>query len=233
MLMWLYEILAPEVLFRHIALFLLVVAMAMPTVLMLRIVALAAGIVALILATVIAYEPAILFWSLLFVAVTLVQLFLYYRHHRGRPLTPEHRQFHERVVPSLTPAQTRRLIEAGQWRDVAAGTTLTRQGEIVGELCFISRGLVEIMVDDEKIAECNAGSLVGEIGVSTGDPATATAVCASPVRYLSFDTGRLYGVLDRHTELQDALELAIQRSLREKIHRQNFAAAHTAGGAAP
>ena len=85
----------------------------------------------------------------------------------------------------------------------------------------------------EKIAECKAGNLVGEIGVSTGDPATATAVCASPVRYLSFDTGRLYGVLDRHTELQDALELAIQRSLRDKIHRQNFAAAHTAGGAAP
>ena len=177
--------------------------------------------------------PTILFWSFLFVAVILVQLLLYYRHHRGRPLSAEERLFHEKVVPSLTPAQTRRLIEAGQWRDVAAGTTLTRQGEIVTELCFISRGLVEIMVDDEKIAECKAGNLVGEIGVSTGDPATATAVCASPVRYLSFDTGRLYGVLDRHTELQDALELAIQRSLRDKIHRQNFAAAHTAGGAAP
>ena len=230
--MWLYEILAPEVLFRHIALFLLVVAMAMPTILMLRLVALAAGVVALILTTFFAYDATILFWTFLFVAVIMVQLLLYYRHHRGRPLSAEERLFHEKVVPSLTPAQTRRLLEAGQWRDVAAGTTLTRQGEIVTELCFISRGLVEIMVDDEKIAECKAGNLVGEIGVSTGDPATATAVCASPVRYLSFDTGRLYGVLDRHTELQDALELAIQRSLRDKIHRQNFAAAHT-GGAAP
>ena len=64
--------------------------------------------------------------------------------HRGRPLSTEERLFHERVVPSLTPAQTRRLIEAGQWRDVAAGTVLTRQGEIVSELCFVSRGLVEM-----------------------------------------------------------------------------------------
>jgi hypothetical protein len=221
------------VLFRHVALFLLVAAMAMPTVLMLRLVALAAGIVALVLSAVIAYDPVILFWSVLFVAVILVQLAAYYRRHRGRPLSAEERLFHEKVVPALTVAQTRRLIEAGRWRDVAAGTTLTRQGEIVGELCFVSRGLVEIMVDDEKIAECRAGNLVGEIGVSTGDPATATAVCASPVRYLGFETGRLYGVLDRHTELQDALELAIQRSLRDKIHRQNFAAAHTAGGAPP
>ena len=233
MLMWLYEILSPPVLFRHIAFFLLVVAMAMPTLLMLRVVALAAGFVALILATAIDYDLSTLLWSVLFIAVVLVQLFLYYRHHRGRPLNAEERLFHEKAVPSLTPAQTRRLIEAGQWRDVAAGTTLTRQAEIVGELCFISRGLVEIMLDGEKIAECRAGSLVGEIGVSTGDPATATAVCASPVRYLGFETGRLYSVLDRHTDLQDALELAIQRSLRDKIHRQNFAAAHAAGGAPP
>src|ERR1700736_1086600 len=169
MLMWLYEILAPAVLFRHIALFLLVVAMAMPTVLMLRLAALAAGVVGLILATVIAYDPVILFWSILFIAVVLVQLFLYYRRHKGRPLSAEERLFHEKVVPSLRPAQTRRLIKAGRGRDVAAGTALTRQGEIVSELCFISRGLVEIMVDGEKIAECTAGSLVGEIGVSTGD----------------------------------------------------------------
>jgi hypothetical protein len=53
------------------------------------------------------------------------------------------------------------------------------------------------------------------------------------VRYLGFEMGHLYGVLDRHRELQDAVELAIQRSLREKIHRQNFAAAHAAGRAAP
>jgi hypothetical protein len=233
MLMWLYEILSPPVLFRHVAFFLLVVAMAMPSLLLLRAVALAAGVVALILATVIDYDLGTLLWSILFTAVVLIQLVLYYRRHRGRPLNAEERLFHEKVVPSLTPAQTRRLIEAGQWRDVAAGTTLTRQGEIVGELCFVSRGMVEIILDGEKIADCRAGSLVGEIGVSTGDPATATAVCASPVRYLGFETGHLYSVLDRHTELQDALELAIQRSLRDKIHRQNFAAAHAAGGAAP
>jgi CRP-like cAMP-binding protein len=233
MLMWLYEILAPAALFRHIAFFLLVVAMAMPSVILLRLVALAAGVAALILATAIAYDPALIFWSLLFIVVSLVQIVLHYRRFRGRPLAAEERLFHEKVVPSLTPAQTRRLIEAGQWREVVAGTTLTRQGEIVAELCFVSRGLVEILVDGEKVAECRPGNLVGEIGVSTGDAATATAVCASPVRYLGFEAKQLYGLLDRHRDLQDAIELAIQRSLRDKIHRQNFAAAHSAGGAAP
>jgi len=39
------------------------------------------------------------------------------------------------------------------------------------------------------------------------------------VRYLGFDTARLYSVLDRHVDLQDAVELAIQRSLRDKLAR--------------
>jgi CRP-like cAMP-binding protein len=232
MLMWVYEVLAPAVLFRHISLFLLVAAMAMPNLVLLRLFALASGIVAIVVATAIAYDPVGVFWSALLVAVILIQIALHFRSDRGRPLAPEERLFHERVVPSLAPSQTRKLIEAGQWRDVAAGTALTRQGEVTTELCFISRGLVDIMVDDQKVAECRAGTLVGEIGVSTGDPATATAVCASPVRYLGFETGRLYSLLDHHVDLQDALELAIQRSLRDKLHRQNFAAAH-AGSAAP
>ncbi len=233
MLMWIYEVLAPEVLFRHIALFLLVAAMAMPSALLLWLFALASGIVSIVVATAIAYDPVGLFWSILLVGVILVQLALYFRHDKRRPLLPEERLFHERIVPSLSIAQVRKLLEAGQWRDVAAGSVLTRQGEITPELCFVARGTVDILVDERRVADCQPGSLIGEIGVSTGDPATATAVCASPVRYLGFEAGRLYAFLDRHIDLQDAIELAIQRSLREKIHRQNSAAAHVAGTAAP
>ena len=54
----------------------------------------------------------------------------------------------------------------------------------------------------------------------------ATAVCATSVRYLGFDAGRLYRLLDSHDELQDAVELAVERSLRDKLNRSNLAAAH-------
>jgi hypothetical protein len=43
---------------------------------------------------------------------------------------------------------------------------------------------------------------------------------------LSFDARRLYRLLDTHDDLQDAVELAIEKSLREKLHRSNLAAAH-------
>jgi CRP-like cAMP-binding protein len=194
------------------------------------VVALAAGIVAIVLAGFVAYDPAGLFWAVLFTVVIVIKMVLHARRHRGRPLAPEERLFHEKVVPSLSPAQTRRLIDAGQWRDVAAGTALTRQGEVVRELCFLSRGRADILVDERKVAECGPGSLIGEIGLSTGDAATATAVCTGPVRYLAFEAASLQGFLDRHADIGDAVELAIQRSLRDKLHRLNYSAAHPGAG---
>ena len=223
------DLFTPDSVVRHLALFLLVVAVAMPTVLLIRIVALAAGIVLILLATVVADDPVGLFWAILFVVVNLVHLGFYLKRHWGGPFNAEERLFHERVMPALGRVQTRRLLAAGHWRDVAAGTTLTRQGEMVSELCFISRGTVDVMVDGHKVADVGAGNLIGEVGLSTGDPATATSVCATPVRYLGFATTDLSRVLDAHVDLQDAVELAIQRSLRDKLHHANALRAHPFG----
>jgi len=229
---WLAEVLAPEALPRHLSLLLLAAAMAMPTVALLRVVALVSGIVSILGATLIVHDPVGLIWAVVLVAVVATRIILQSLHQAEEALTPEERLFRQRVVPSLTGSQVRRLIKAGQWRDVAAGTVLTRQGEIVRELCFIARGMVDIMVDGRKVAAIASGGLLGELGLSTGEPATATAVCAAPVRYLAFEAERLYGLLDRNAELQDAIELAIHRSLRDKLQRQNFATAHV-GSASP
>jgi len=231
--MSLHEILAPEMLLRHAAFLLLVVAVAMPAMLWLRILALASGLVWLVLFGILAFDPVGFFWSLLLVAVLAVRLALQWQRGPGKPFLPEERLFHEKVVPSLSPARARRLLSIGQWRDVAAGTMLVRQGEITAELCFLARGTVDVLVEGKRIAELRPGSLIGELGIATGEPAAATAICASPVRYLGFESARLYSELDRYRDLQDAIESAVQRSLREKIHRQNFVTAHMAGSARP
>jgi hypothetical protein len=167
-----------------------------------------------------------LFWWTLLAAVALVRMVMASSRRPGHTLAGEERMFHENVVPSLTAGQVRKLLDIGRWREVIAGTALTRAGETVGELGFITRGQVDIVVDSKKVAECGPGTLIGEIGMSTGEPASATAVCATPVRYLSFEAKRLYRLLDSHVDLQDAIELAIERSLSDKLRRSNIAAAH-------
>ena len=228
MSIWLTEVLSPAGLLRHVALFLVVVAAAMPTIGPARWALLAAGVVGVAVSSGLAYDPPAFFWWSLLVIVALIRIVMASDWRFGGKLRGDDARFHQEIVPGLGPGQVRKLLSAGSWREVVPGTVLTRVGERISEFCFIVRGEVDIVVDGRKVAGCGPGSLVGEIGLSTGDPATATAVCATPVRYLGFDTNRLYRLLDNHTELQDAIELAIERSLREKIQRANQAAAHPA-----
>lgn len=226
MSLWLSEVLAPDGLFRHIALFLVVVAVAMPTIGLVRWLALAAGIVGTIASSVVAYDAGGLFWWSLLILVAVVRIIAASTWRVGGRLSNEEQLFHERAVPALNNGQVRRLLAVGTWREVVPGTTLTRAGERIDELCFIVRGQVDIVVEGKKVAQVEGGSLIGETGISTGEAALATAVCATPVRYLGFDARRLYRLLDSHAELQDAVELAIERSLRDKLNRSNLAAAH-------
>ena len=226
MSLWLYEFfLSPEALARQVALLLVVVALAMPTIGAVRVVALLAGVVGIVLALIV-NDPVGLFWGSLLTIVVLVRMAVSRGRGFGGHLNGEEQLFHDKVLPTLSAGQVRQLLAIGRWRDVVAGTTLTRAGEAVDELSFVTRGQVDIVVDGKRVAECGPGSLIGEIGMSTGEPATATAVCATPVRYLGFEARRLYRLLDSHVELQDAVELAIERSLRDKLHRSNVAAAH-------
>ena len=226
MSLWLSQVLDPYQLLRHLALFLLVVAVAMPTIAMVRWVALAAGIVGVILSAWLIYDGEALFWWSLLLLVAAARVVVARTWHAGHRLTEEERLFQEQAVPDLNDGQVRRLLAVGQWREVVPGTQLTRVGERIDELCFIVRGQVDVVVDGKKVADVGRGSFVGEAGLSTGDPATATVICATPVRYLGFEALRLFRLLDGHAELQDAMELAIERSLRDKLHRSNLAAAH-------
>lgn len=228
MSMWLYQFFfSPQAVAWQLGLFGIVVALAMPTVALTRIVALIAAVVGIAVSAAYAGDPVGMFWWSVLAIVVLVRMAVARGRGFGGHLNAEEQLFHAKVVPSLSVSQARQLLAAGRWRDVVAGTTLTRGGQPATELCFVTRGQVDILVEGKRVGECGPGTLVGEVGISTGEPATATAICATPVRYLAFEAQRLYRLLDNHVQLQDAIELAVERSLRDKLNQSNMAAAHS------
>jgi hypothetical protein len=226
MSLWLTQILDPGLLVHNIAMLLVLAAIAMPTIGTARWFALIAGVVGAVGAAVVTSDPGNLFWWALIGLVALVRLVAGRSWRFGHALSKDEELFHQRVVPDLSVGRVRRLLTAGRWREVVAGTVLTRTGERIRELSFVARGMVDIVVDGKRVGSCGPGALVGEAGLSTGDRATADAICATPVRYLGFDATRLYRLLDDHIDLQDAIELAIERSLRDKLMQSNAMAAH-------
>jgi CRP-like cAMP-binding protein len=142
---------------------------------------------------------------------------------RQPDLTRDERLFRDYVVSGLEPVLLRQLLDAGRWDHAEAGTVFIRQGETVTHMIFVAAGEVEITVDGKIVGYCDIGSLVGEIGVLTDAPATATAIAKSPVRYLAFERGKLLPLIDREPHIGRALDRTVRQGLRQKLASTNEA----------
>jgi hypothetical protein len=217
--------LSPGALVGHAGYILLILSMLMTRMLWLRIIAIGAGILQALYYGVWLNDPVGTFWETMFTLTNVGQLaYIAYRNRMAR-FTPDERAFYEIAIPTLEPADAHRLIRAGRWLTAEPGAALTREGEVAPDLAFIVSGDVDIEVAGRKVGHCGSGSFVGEISVSTGSPASATATVATPVRYLAFERAFVASTLDKRGEIGQALELAFRHGLRDKLLRTNTAMA--------
>jgi hypothetical protein len=205
----------------HAGYVLLILSMLMTRMTWLRILAIGAGLLQAAYYILWLHDPVGTFWESLFVLTNAGQLGIAaYRNSMAR-FSPDERAFYEIAVPTLEPAAARRLLKLGRWVDAPAGTMLATAGEPVPDLAFIVSGDIEIKVGSQVVGHCGPGSFVGEISVSSGGPATASAVAVSPVRYLAFEREFLRRLLDKSDEIGRAVEQAFRAGLREKLVRAN------------
>ena len=221
---------SPGALVGHAGYVLLILSMMMTRMLWLRIIAIGAGILQALYYGVWLHDPVGTFWETIFTLTNVAQLAIIAYRNRAAHFSADERAFYETAVPTLEPADARRLIAAGHWVDAAPGTVLTREGENAPELAFIVSGEVAISVSGRKVGDCGPGSFIGEISVSSNMPASATATVVTPTRYLGFRRAFVTDALDKNGEIGLALELAFRHGLRDKLLRTNVAMTASNGG---
>ena len=223
---------SPGALVGHAGYVLLILSMMMTRMLWLRIIAIGAGVLQALYYGIWLHDPVGTFWETIFTLTNVAQLAIIAYRNRAAHFSADERAFYETAVPTLEPADARRLIAAGHWIDAEPGTVLTREGENAAELAFIVSGDVAISVNGRKVGDCGPGSFVGEISVSSKMPASATATVSAPTRYLGFKREFVAETLDRNGEIGLALELAFRHGLRDKLLRTNVAMSATGPSAA-
>ncbi len=214
---------SPGALVGHAGYVLLVLSMMMTRMLWLRIIAIGAGTLQALYYGVWLHDPVGTFWETIFTLTNVAQLAIIAYRNRTAHFTADERAFYETAVPTLETADARKLIAAGRWLTAEPGAVLTREGENAPVLAFLVSGEVDISVGGRSVGECGPGSFVGEISVSSGTPASATATTRTAVRYLGFDRAYVAQVLDKRGEIGLALELAFRHGLRDKLLRTNVA----------
>ena len=149
---------------------------------------------------------------------------------RGLTFTEEERTFLDAALPGLSRLSSRRLLSRGRWEDLAPGTVLTREGEPVAQLTYIATGAASVSHGGVEVATVPEGLFVGELGILSRAPATATVTVTAPTRAFTIDAAPLAALVAKHPDLKLSLDAGIGADARRKILGANRRLRSLAGG---
>jgi len=91
---------------------------------------------------------------------------------------------------------------------------------------FFESGKVSVLVDNSQVGYCTPGSLIGEISIPTGKPATARVIATESSHYLALEREALHRLMKADTAF--AIDVGNRLDLEGKLIRMNQAALRAA-----
>ena len=116
------------------------------------------------------------------------------------------------LFEGFTANGTKRLIDAGEVKDLAAGEILLREGDDADFAVLILTGTIEVFVERDRkdliLTEASPGTILGELALLCGIPRSASARAKEKSTVLKWSDETLRTLLLR------------DRSLAQRIFRQ-------------
>jgi CRP-like cAMP-binding protein len=88
------------------------------------------------------------------------------------------------LFKDLSDEEAKRLAAFATETSVAEGQILMKQGDYSTELIGIEEGTAVVERDGRQIATLNEGDVIGEMGLLSREPRTATVIASSPMRVM-------------------------------------------------
>jgi hypothetical protein len=160
-------------------------------------------------------------WDMIFIAINAYQLYRLWKDRLSMQLPEADRDLLRKVLPGLSDVQIARLLLAGEFSEIASGTTLAEENRDLQRLFFICDGRLRVQVAGREITVLEKGNFVGEVAFLTKKPATATVVAESAVRALVFDRDKLGQFFQNEAEVAGLIYQLLGRELAFKIKVSN------------
>ena len=212
---------------------LLVISMMMTRLLLLRTFALASGVVGGAYMGWWLNDPVGMVWEATFAAACAFQIALTAYRNRTAQFSDDERTLAAELMPDTEPRHLRALLRVGSWRNAEPGTELIRQGQIASHLIFLKAGHAAVLVDGTPVGTCRSGNLIGEIGFARAEPANATVVSDTRVRYFALERKKLRRIMNSHPEIASLISRCNQREVEKKLNRMNEAMLQALATAGP
>lgn len=205
----------------HSSYVLLVISMLMRRMVWLRIFVIASALAGICYSLLILHDPVGSFWEMLLIVVNVGQLIRIWWQDRRTRFEGREAQMRELHFAHLSPSRLKLLIDSGAWVTLPSGSTLCKEGVPVPYLYYLHSGVASVSVADRIVARCTPGSFIGEMTISTGEPANASVALQTDAEIWRIEAPRLRQLAERSAETREALEAAFFRTLRLRIIDRN------------
>ena len=223
--------LAPDALVLQLSYALLAAAVLMPRMAQLRLLVALAAAVALARALFWTGDLVTAGWMGLLLGICLILLARNLYRDGQVGFTADEKRMLDSLLAGLPRSRARHLIDQGLWLSGKEGDVLTREGEPVGHLYYLSEGEARVISQGHQVGLCRAGDLIGELTVLSGEQASATVILAGPARFWCAPAEDLRPYVEAHDDVRRAIERGFATALKAKLRASNRTIAEAAGTA--
>ena len=113
-------------------------------------------------------------WNIVFILLNLYHVAVIIYEKRPVDMTDKEKELYETMFKGLTPVEFLKITKVAEWKKFNTPLPIITQGKPVKDLILIYNGTVDVLVNNNKVAELKDGQFVGEMSFLTEKPATAT-----------------------------------------------------------
>lgn len=184
----------------------------------LRLTLLAASVVFIVYG-VIADEPSVVVWNVVFGVFSIWELIRIRRERMPVEMDDEQRAAYEAVFHQLSEHDFDRLWRASAAEHHAQEVTLTHQGNAVVDLMLVTEGTATVHIDGRLVATIGCHMFVGEMTLVSGGVASATVITNDGARIRRWSHAALNSLQASKPELATTLWQILSRDLSLKMNR--------------
>ena len=199
----------------HLAFGLIAFSFLVKDILYLRILSILASLFSVLYNFYIPVEPMWLAinWNIIFVLVNIYHIAVIIYEKRPVKMSSKEKELYETMFRGLSPVEFLKITKIAQWKKFKSPLPIIQQGKPVNDLILIYNGVVDILVNDNKVAELKDGQFVGEMSFLTEKPATATCKVTHSTECLVWPQKDFKDLLKRNPSLY----FTIQSLLSEQV----------------
>ena len=203
----------------HLAFGLIAFSFLVKDIFWLRIVSIAASLFSVLYNYIIPAEPMWLAinWNFVFIAVNLYHIAVILYEKREVKMDEKNQELYDTLFKEMTPVEYLKISRAAKWELVKAGQRIITQGMPVPDLYLIYNGTVDVIVDNEEIAELKDGEFVGEMSFLTEKVATATCKVKYDAQCLVWKQKEFKELLKRNPSLYFTIQSVLSSQVSDKL----------------